>query len=183
MDTATIEVSRGSDSPVLAIVDADCAEFLRRFEWSLSDSGYAVRSVRFDGKTYVRRLHRIVADAPDGVIVDHINGDKLDCRAANLRMVDAFGNAQNRAMRARRVRGIRYKGVYSNSNCATYTARIRVNGKHIYLGSFKEQEDAARAYDAAALEHFGEHSRLNFPPEEDEYGAVSGDPCAIQGPE
>jgi hypothetical protein len=111
-------------------------------------------------------MHRLVADIPDGIDLqgDHINGNKLDNRRANLRPATIEQNAQNRFAQQGKLGGVRYKGVYAHANSKTgFSVRIRVEGKTLYLGSFKDQEAAARVYDAAAMEHFGPRAKLNFP--------------------
>lgn len=56
-----------------------------------------------------------------------------------------------------------YKGVYKKRS--RWAARIAVNGETTWLGTFKTEEEAARAYDAAAKRLHGEFARLNFPEE------------------
>lgn len=98
---------------------------------------------------------------PSGVL-DHINGDTLDNRIVNLRDADLNQNSQNR--RAVSLSG--YKGVQAEKSTANpWKASIRVRGKLSHLGMFKTAEQAAEAYDAAALMHFGEFAKLNFPVE------------------
>jgi len=162
--TALIPLSGGKAH---AIVDDHSASFLGRCNWSVSGSGYAVRDVMVNGKQARFYMHRVIAYAPDWVDVDHINGNPLDNRAENLRLATRAQNARNSRPRTSRRDGVPYKGVYKNRNASTYTARITVPGetgqRHIYLGSFRERESAARAYDTAAKEHFKEFARLNFP--------------------
>jgi hypothetical protein len=103
-------------------------------------------------------LHRIIMQAPPGMLVDHINGDTFDNRRANLRICTSAENARN----SRGKNGISgFKGVYpANSR---WSAVINVDGRQIYLGVFASKEKAARAYDRAAIEHHGEFARFNFP--------------------
>lgn len=101
-----------------------------------------------------------------GCVVDHINGDRLDNRRDNLRECTQAGNLQN--ARARVMHGSLpvqspFKGV-SGAKGGKWRAYISAAGqRYIHLGTFDAPEEAARAYDAAAIEHFGEFARLNFP--------------------
>ena len=98
--------------------------------------------------------------------VDHWDGDGLNNRRSNLREVTHAQNMGN----ARKQYGCssQYKGVYWGGK--KWQAQIGVNHGTRYLGRFVNEEDAARAYDAAALEAWGEFARLNFP------GQVQGTP-------
>lgn len=93
-----------------------------------------------------------------GYVADHINRDTLDNRRVNLRWVT---RAQNKANAKRhRNAGSRFKGVHRLRSGA-WMARITVAGRRRWLGSYRSEEAAAAAYDAAALEHFGEHAFIN----------------------
>lgn len=149
-----------------AIVDACAFDFLSQWAWQLSEKGYARRSVTFDGKTSVIWMHRVVCCAPGNAIVDHANKNTLDNRLSNLRYANASDNNRNRKPNAIRKDQAKYKGVYKNHNCGTYYSRISFKEagkmKNLYLGSFASEEDAARAYDAAATRIHGEFARLNL---------------------
>lgn len=106
-----------------------------------------------------KRLARFMCDVPKGMVVDHINGDGLDNRRANLRIVSSQQNNQNRA----KMRGTssQYKGVSRTRE--RWLAYLYVNYKQVRLGTFEDEADAARAYDAAARQQFGSCAALNFP--------------------
>lgn len=102
-------------------------------------------------------LHRFILDAPKGMVVDHINGNGLDCRRENMRLCTNTENLYNQKPR----RQGEYKGVQKSGY--RWDALITVNYEVISLGRFASEEAAARAYDAAARRHHGEFARLNFP--------------------
>jgi hypothetical protein len=110
------------------------------------------------------RLHRILLGAPKGITVDHKNLDGLDNRRSNLRFATYTENNRNRRAKAgKQFKGIYYRGAESPKN--PWRATITINRKSIYLGVFSTPEEAARAYDRAAVKYFGEFRLLNFPDE------------------
>jgi hypothetical protein len=134
----------------------------RQYSWHTNARGY-VRSTLWlgGGKTRQVLLHKLLL--ADAKLVDHRNGDKLDCTRDNLRAATPEENARNRG-------GIpatssRYKGVCWNRGCGKWQAAIRVRRTLIHLGVFDDEAAAARAYDAAAWQHFGDFARPNFPEE------------------
>lgn len=167
MDCRLIDVSDEKHPETFVIVDSRDYEFLNQWDWYVSDRGYIVRSITYNGKTYIRYMHRIVLDLPDELWGDHINGNTLDNRRANLRAATPRQNSHNRSRNEKRAHGVEYKGVYKNANASTFTARITVmvegKRKHIYLGSFVDQISAAKAYDEAAVRYFGDRAKVNFP--------------------
>ncbi len=100
---------------------------------------------------------------PPNVHADHINGDRDDNRELNLRECVNSQNAKNQ--RKRNGGHPTLKGILPARTPSKWWARIKVNYRHVYLGTFDTPEDAARAYDAAAIQHHGEFARLNFPTE------------------
>jgi hypothetical protein len=139
-----------------AVVDAADWEKVGGHRWQefkSRNTSYAVRYVRVF-------MHREILDTEEEV--DHKNGDGLDNRRANLRPASRSQNAQNQP-KQNRATSSRFKGVHWNTREEKWVARVGINGKRVYLGSFHSEEDAARAYDAAAQERFGEYAHLNFP--------------------
>lgn len=141
-----LQLSRGR----VAIIDDEDAALVAGFKWSFHASGYACRD---KGRIL---LHRVIAGAPDGVEVDHVNGDGLDNRRVNLRQC-VHADRKNTKKHKDNVSG--FKGVSWHKAAGKWAAKIR--NKH--LGLFTSKEEAARAYDAAAKILFGEFASLNFP--------------------
>ncbi len=147
-----------------AIVDDEDAG-LARFKWCAMVTPHTVYAKRNelgpDGRRYVILLHRLVMGAPAGVQVDHGDHNGLNCRRYNLRLATNQQNHANQQRRRTNTSG--FKGASWHNGCRKWMARIRVSGRSVYLGLFASPEDAARAYDAAARERFGEFACLNFP--------------------
>jgi len=95
------------------------------------------------------------------VQADHHDGDGLNNRRSNLRPASGAQNNGNR--RPQRAARSRFKGVSWETSARKWRARIGVEGRIVSLGCFSAEEEAARAYDKAAAEHFGEYAQINFP--------------------
>lgn len=107
-------------------------------------------------------MHRLVlelnnVEVPNKKLVDHINRNKLDNRLENLRIVDNTGNGANRAIIPN---SVGYKGVYKNYN--KWIAQVTILNKVTHLGRFNTPEEAAQAYNEAALHHYKECAVLNM---------------------
>jgi hypothetical protein len=120
---------------------------------------YARRNARPGEETY---MHRVVVEATAGSEVDHWDGNGLNNTRGNLRVCSRIEN--NRNSRKGAGWSARYKGVYRNHR-ERWVAQIRVNGVARYLGSFTSEDQAAHAYNAAAIEAFGSFAHLNAPTE------------------
>jgi hypothetical protein len=156
---AAVEVGAVVQLPLgrglVTLIDAGDALAVASWAWAAlrrprGRGWYAVRWERAARRRRTIYLHRQLLEAPPGSYVDHINGDTLDNRRANLRLCTASLNAVNKTARSPRTG---FRGVYRDRRA--YRAQITVNGRIRSLGQFDTPEAAAAA--------FGEFARLNFP--------------------
>jgi hypothetical protein len=143
----------------VALIDDDDLERVSLYKWRAQPHPTTVYVVAH-GKPKGLRLHRFVMNAPDGVIVDHINGNGLDCRKNNLRFATYSQNSQNSQRRRHSLS--QYKGITWVPARQRWVAQIWINNRRERLGIFTNEIDAAKTYDAAALFYFGEFARVNF---------------------
>lgn len=108
-------------------------------------------------------MHRLIMAALAGTIVDHINRNPLDNRRCNLRIATPAQNVANQAKHRRL--SSRFKGVYWHKKKNNWKVQIGVNRRRMYVGSYTDEIEAARAYDQAARKYFGPFACLNFPSE------------------
>ncbi len=152
---AWVELSNGQ----CALIDDRLSGSVGCWLWTASVNKYGTYAIRVErGK--VVYLHRWIVGAGPGDIVDHMNGDRLDCRVANLRLCTNSQNQQNRRKRGTPRSTSRFKGVYWDG--ARWVARVHLNGQSIHVGRFTSEEAAARAYDSKAAAVFGEFAHINF---------------------
>lgn len=145
---------------MVALVDDEDFALVSRRTWSPSrNDGNGGTFYAVSGASPRVLMHVLILGSEPGTQIDHINGNGLDNRRSNLRRCSRAQNAANRA-KQRGTFTSRFKGV---SRLASGWRAYITAGRFIYLGTFATEEDAARAYDAAAVEHFGEFARLNFP--------------------
>lgn len=162
-----IPLTRG----LFALVDDEDYEFLMQWKWCAEAHGsifYASRKQRRSeterkrGRFNTVLMHREILGLVDAnVYCDHINGDGLCNIRKNIRICTHIQNMFNQKKCTKKTSSS-YKGVHFHIRDKKWVSRIRPNGKEICLGYFSSEEDAARAYDAAAKKHFGEFARLNF---------------------
>jgi hypothetical protein len=159
----TIQLEHGK----VALLDDEDFERLSTINWHAKPpvkDGYAWYA-RGNTKNRTVWLHREVLLITDPAIhVDHINGNGLDCRKDNLRPGVRRLNMMNRrkVKASNSATGSRFKGVWREPSSGKWRAHIRVNKRLIILGRFSDEEGAARAYDAAAVEYFGQYANCNF---------------------
>lgn len=148
------------------LIDEEDREKVSAYQWYLVEYSHGLRYAVFlhrAGRRAQRQtgMHRLLLGFPKGM-VDHRNGNGLDNRKENLRGCTNTQNQQNQTINRRQVKSSRYKGVCWDKRSCRWIAHIRVNTRKKYLGRYLDEADAARAYDAAALEYFGEFARINF---------------------
>lgn len=150
-DHAEIELCDRKDHVVaVAVIDKDDAEAVSGKRWYKSSRGYAAKSA---SNIY---LHSFLM--PDAVMIDFKDGDKLNCRRENLRSCTPSQNAANAK---KRVGASGFRGVSYQARSKRWYASIYHNMKRIRLGGFDSPEEAAMAYNRAALEYYGEFATLN----------------------
>jgi hypothetical protein len=150
-----------------ALVDKRDAALVALHVWCAyraRNTYYATTHVRkTGGQRTTLRLHALVGRAM-GIAgrVDHENHQGLDCRRKNLRPGPPTLNGAN-SNKQRRKTSSKYKGVYWRTSRQKWLVTLQAGGKRRQIGSFADEVEAARAYDKAALEAWGEYATLNFP--------------------
>lgn len=135
----------------VAIVDLVDADLVCGLPWRVHQ-GY-VCADRYNWRISLRRL---IAGPREDERIGHRNGDPLDNRRSNLKVT-----AVSRVEPSQRGRTSAYRGVSWATTKNRWLAYIRIDGRSRYLGRYTDEAQAARAYDRAALEAWGESARLN----------------------
>lgn len=147
-----------------ALVDADMFDELVKHRWFLDDGGYPSCNTWDPATKKAKsvRLHALICKAPKGMHVDHRDTNKRNNTRENFRPATARQTCMNQSVQTRPKSSQRFKGVSWRKDTQNWAAYIKHHGIKMSLGSFASEEEAARAYNAAAILHFGEFAKLNF---------------------
>lgn len=152
-----LRITQRDGSVHAVLYDAEDATLVESYRWHVSESN-SVPGLFYARATADRRniaMHVLLMDRP---LVDHINHNGLDNRRGNLRLATKGQNAAN-SIRRTRGKDSMFRGVGWRAHASKWVARLADR----HLGYFETEVDAAKAYDAAATEMFGEFATLNFP--------------------
>lgn len=142
--------NRGND---IFYFDLDDYDLIKEYTWYLNGRGYVCAHQYGTGKEM--RMHRFLTKAPQDKQVDHINHNKTDNRRSNLRLVTSSQNNMNRRKQSNSTSGV--TGISYYKRYDSWEAKIQINGKQIYLGRYKDKEDAIKARKEAEIKYFGEY--------------------------
>lgn len=156
---------------LFAQVDDEDFEYLSKWKWHAASKGrnsgfYAARRARVHEylvgtvKPNIW-MHRVLMNPVIGLEVDHRNNDGLNNQRFNLRICTHPQNTMN--IPVYRTSTVGFKGATFRKRSNRWESYIKLDGVPSYLGSFESPELAAKAYDKAAIEYFGEFANLNFP--------------------
>lgn len=155
----TIPLTQG----LVGIVDDADFERVSAYKWHAhkADKNFYPRHMFLrSGVRVWERLHTFLM--PEAVSVDHIDGNGLNNQRHNLRPATSQQNRWGFRRRTSKSSS-KFRGVYWSKKRAKWVSQLTLDYKNLYLGIFENEEDAARAYDAAARRHFGEFASPNFP--------------------
>lgn len=155
-----------------AVISPEDYEKVIPHQWRIDSKGkYAFTRIRENGQRIHLRMHRYILGITDSsIFVDHKDGDPLNNHRSNLRICTNSQNQANRGVPTSFKHPRKFKGVYWRPKKKAYVAEITCRGIRHYLGLFRSDLEAARAYNEKALQLFGEFALLN--PIEQELGRV-----------
>lgn len=145
-----------------ALVDDSDYDELSNYKWCVIknlNTFYATSHAYIDDKRTTIRMHRIIMNPPEGMIIDHKNGDGLDNQKSNLRICTYSENSRN--INSHKNSTSKYIGVSYSSSYGTWLSMIMVDGKNKSLGYFKTELEAAIIRNIAARKYYKEFAKLN----------------------
>jgi len=161
-NTRWIRLTQG----MYARVDDYNYDWLNKFEWHahLSHKTHYAIAWRYEnGKRFPVYMHRLIMGLTDdsGLLIDHKDRNGLENIFINLRSCNNFENMRNTSSAAGS--SSIYKGVSWHKRDLVWVASIAINGHKTHIGYFKNEIEAAKAYDRVAFDNWGEFAYLNFP--------------------
>lgn len=167
-DYAEVDISTKKHPGIITVIDIDDLKYINdglgRWKIQSSYALYATRQMRSARPLKTQRLHRLIIDAKDGEVVDHIDFNGLNNRKYNLRVVSIQQNGMH-CRKHHKYAGSetasKYKGVFWHKNINRWCAAIHKDRVRIWIGSFLNEIDAALAYNAEAIKLHGEYAVLN----------------------
>lgn len=143
------------DNGAEMIFDISDLELVSAYNWCIGSGGYP--SAYINGHTI--RMHRLLIPAVgDGLVVDHINRNKMDNRRKNLRIVTQRENVHNASIRSNNTSGV--PGVFFDKRAKRWRAQIYSLGKTTHVGIFDCFDDAVAARKEAERKFYGGGSHL-----------------------
>lgn len=140
------------------VINTEDYDKIKNYCWSENKRGY-VHTSNKGGAHVVLFLHRIINNTPEDMGTDHINRNRLDNRKSNLRTCTPLENAQNKGIATNNTSGT--TGVYYRKDRDMWFARIGINDGGIYLGYFKNKQDAIEARYKAEIKYYGEFAPVH----------------------
>lgn len=159
-----IQVNNGK---LFAMVDDFDFDRVSAYKWFVSAKRtYPFSKKWVNGKRITFSMHRFILELPkNSFFVDHIDRNPLNNLRSNLRLCNSSQNQANKLRKTKKTSG-NFKGVYFRKNKNAFVSEITCMRKRHYLGLFRSEIDAARAYNDMAIKLFGEFALLNLIPEE-----------------
>jgi HNH endonuclease/AP2 domain len=146
-----------------ALVDDEDYKWISQWHWYTNNTKRVLRHYRIgkrnEGKYKIIHLSRVIMNAPEDKLVDHINGNSFDNRKENLRLCTKAENSRNKKASKSNTSG--YKGVSWSKQRERWESCIKINYKKKFLGYFNTAKEAAIAYNIAAKKYYGEFARFN----------------------
>jgi hypothetical protein len=145
------------------LVDDEVFKELKKYKWHKMKGGYAGRRHYFSYHPLSFKdvyMHNVVLNTPEGMEADHINGNGLDNRRNNLRVVTHAENGRNHKVRRDNVSGV--SGVWYDKNRKKWVAELMLCQKKVFMQRFVELSDAIKARREVEEKYFGLFTRKEY---------------------
>ena len=146
-----------------ALVSPEDYDIVSKYKWWKGQYGYARGEV--DGKMV--SMHRFIMKPPKDKVIDHISRNRLDNRRKKLKICTSQENSHNKSISKNK--SSKYRGVFYNKRDKKYRTAFTYNKIYIYIGDFKNELDAAEAFDMYIVHKKIKEIQLNFPNKKKEY--------------